>query len=55
MNPEVEAALLEILDQIAQLAGAAGDAVRQGGQGSGPDTGAPAPEQGAPPAPPTGE
>ena len=47
-------ALREILQQINDLSGGALEALSQGAQSSGPDTGAPAPEQGAPPAPPEG-
>lgn len=54
MNEEGIDTLIQILEQINQLSGAALDALLQGAQGSGPDTGASAPEQGAPPAPPEG-
>lgn len=50
--------LIQILEQINQLSGAALDALLQGRSGSGVGseaaTGAPSPEQGAPPAPPEG-
>ena len=54
MNPEGLDTLIQILEQINQLSGAALDALMQGAQGSEAATGAPPTEQGAPPAPPEG-
>ena len=55
MNPEGLDTLIQILEQINQLSGSALDALLQGQEGSEAGTGAPPPEQGAPPAPPEGE
>ena len=54
MDEEGLDTLIQILQQINELSGAALDALMQGAQGSESDSGAPAPEQGAPPAPPEG-
>ena len=46
--------MIEIFDQINQLSGAALDALTKGRKGSGSSSGAPEPDNGAPPAPPAG-